>query len=184
MRKLNAFTFITLNGFYKDASNDISFHQHGEEEGDYSAESLTSGNTLLFGRSTYEMMYSFWPSTMAYQSFPLVAEGMNKAEKIVFSKTLHKADWNNTRILKENIVKEIRTLKQTEGKDMTILGSGSIVRLFSDAGLIDEYQIMLDPIVIGKGTSLFKGLKKTLHLELKHTRTFKSGALLLCYGVK
>ncbi len=184
MRKLSAFTFITLNGFYKDAANDISFHQHGQEEGEFSAESLRSGNTLLFGRTTYEMMHSFWPSPMAYQSFPVVAEGMNNAEKIVFSRTLQTAEWNNTRLLKNNIVKEIRNLKETQGKDMTILGSGSIVRLFSDARLIDEYQILLDPIALGKGSSLFKGLKNTLSLQLKQTRTFKSGAILLCYQPK
>ena len=181
MSKLTVFNFITLNGFYKDASNDISWHSHGEEEGGFSAEMLQQNNILLFGRITYEMMSSFWPTEMALASMPEVAKGMNAAEKIVFSKTLQKANWNNSTIVTGDIIDKVRALKKNSKKDLTILGSGSIVTQFSDAGLIDTYQIMIDPTAIGKGTPLFHNIKQDLHLTLTKTKVFKSGSVLLCY---
>lgn len=181
MRNLTSFQFITLDGYYKGLNEDISWHKHGQEEGEFSSENLKSENILLFGRTTFEMMANFWPSPIAYENFPLVAEGMNKAEKIVFSKTLKTANWNNTRVINKNIIDEVKKLKQSDGKDMTILGSGSIVSQFADAGLIDTYQIMIDPVAIGKGTSLFKNISHQLDLTLISTRTFKSGVVLLSY---
>jgi dihydrofolate reductase len=181
MGKLSVFNFITLNGFYKGVNNDIGWHKHGEEEGKYSAEGAQSDNIMLFGRVTYDMMYSFWPTTMAKESMPEVANGMNKSEKIVFSHTLKKADWSNTRIISNQAVEEIKKLKKTSQKDMIILGSGSIVRLCAEHGLIDTYQIMVDPVAIGNGIPLFHGLKRQLDLTLTSTRTFKSGVVLLNY---
>jgi dihydrofolate reductase len=181
MRKLSVFNFISLDGYYKGANNEISWHKHAEEENEYSADGLSTGSILLFGRITYEMMLSFWPTQMAIESMPVVAEGMNSAEKIVFSRTMKNAAWNNTKVINENIVEEIKTLKQLPGKDLTILGSGSILTLFAEHGLIDEYQIMVDPVAIGSGTPIFKNMKKELDLKLTNTRTFKSGTVLLCY---
>jgi dihydrofolate reductase len=106
---------------------------------------------------------------------------MNKADKIVFSRTLKKAGWNNTRLVEDNIVEEIMKMKRMPGKDMTLLGSGSIVTLFAEQGLIDEYQVMVDPVVLGRGTPIFKGIKHKLDLKLIATRTFKSGVVLLSY---
>jgi dihydrofolate reductase len=83
--------------------------------------------------------------------------------------------------VKDNIVEEIMNMKQQPGKDITLLGSGSIVTKFAQAGLIDEYQIMVDPVVLGDGTPIFKGVKHTLELMLATTQTFKSGVVLLCY---
>ena len=181
MKNLSVFNFITLNGYYKGANEEIDWHKHSEEDAEYSAESLKAGNILLFGRVTYEMMAGFWPSPMALENFPTVAEGMNKAEKIVFSKTLKKADWQNTRIISDNILDEIRKLKEVAGKDMTLLGSGSILNQMAEAGLIDEYQIMIDPVAIARGTPIFQNIKHQLDLKLTNTRTFKNGAVLLCY---
>jgi dihydrofolate reductase len=109
---------------------------------------------------------------------------MNKAEKIVFSRTLKKADWNNTILINDNIVEEIKKRKQTSKKDMTLLGSGTVLSQFAEHGLIDEYQIMVDPVVIAAGTIVFKGITHQLDLELTKTRTFKSGVVLLCYVPK
>ncbi len=184
MRKLSIFNFITLNGFYKGSAEDTNWHKHGGEEATYSEESLKPGNILLFGRVTYEMMASFWPTPMAAQNFPIVAEGMNKSEKIVFSRTLKKADWQNTKVIKENIVEEVMKLKKLPGKDMTVLGSGSIITQFAEHNLIDEYQIMIDPVAIGKGTPIFNNIKRELDLKLTGSRTFKSGVILLCYEPK
>ncbi len=181
MSKLGAFTFVTLDGYFKGPNGDISWHKHGAEENDYAAEGLQSGSTLLFGRVTYEMMASYWPTPMAMENDPVVAEGMNNADKIVFSRTLKKVEWNNTMLVKGNIVEEVKKLKQMHGNDMTLLGSGSILAQFAEHGLIDEYQIMVDPIALGNGTPIFKGIKRKLELKLTETRAFKSGVVLLCY---
>jgi len=181
MRKLSTFTFISLDGYYKGENNDISWHKHGQEEGEFSAESLKAENTLLFGRVTYEMMAGFWPSPMAFESFPDTAEGMNKAEKIVFSKTLNSVDWKNTKLAKGDVIEEVKTLKASPGNDLTILGSGSIVTQLAEQGLIDEFQIMIDPVAIGAGKPLFKNISQQLSLKLVNSRTFKSGVVLNSY---
>ena len=182
MRKVTTFNFVTLDGYFEGSqTGDISWHQHGAEENDYAAEMLKAGNTLLFGRVTYEFMASYWPTPVALENDPIVAEGMNKADKIVFSRTLKKVEWSNTRLVTGPMEEEIKKLKQLPGKDMTLLGSGSIFTRLAELGLIDEYQIMVDPVVLGAGTPLFKGLKHRLHLKLTATRTFKSGVVLLSY---
>ncbi len=106
---------------------------------------------------------------------------MNNLPKIVFSKTLQKVEWNNSRLVKENIVEEISTMKQQPGKDMVIFGSGSIVSTFMQLGLIDEYRIIVNPVVLGKGKPLFKGINDKLNLKLLKTKTFSSGNVLLYY---
>jgi dihydrofolate reductase len=181
MRTLNAFNFITLNGYFKGPQEDTSWHVHGGPESEYGINALKSGSTLVFGRTTYDMMSGYWPSPEALRNMPDMAKGMNAAEKIVFSGTLKKADWNNTTIIKGNIIEEMTRMKQGAGPDMTILGSGSIISQFAEAGLIDTYQIMVDPIALGDGTPMFKGITKPLQLELVNTRTFKSGVILLSY---
>lgn len=181
MRKLTVFNFITLNGFYKGPDNDISWHRHGAEEGQYSADAMKSDNVLLFGRVTYEMMASWWPTPMAAEAYPEVAKGMNSAEKIVFSNIIEDPKWSNTKAMSGDIVEKIRNMKQQPGKDFTILGSGTIVSQFAQAGLIDNYEIMIDPVVLCSGTPVFNDMKHGMYLELTGTRTFKSGVVLLSY---
>ncbi|SMO36962.1 dihydrofolate reductase family protein [Solitalea koreensis] len=181
MRKLTVFNFATLNGFFKGVQEDISWHKHGGEENAYAAEMLKKGNILLFGRITYELMASYWPTPHAMENDPAVAKGMNDADKIVFSRTLQIADWANTSIIKDNIFEEVKKMKKLPGKDMTILGSGSILTQFAEQHLIDEYQIMIDPIVIGEGTPLFKNIQHPVDLKLISSKTFNSGIVLLCY---
>ena len=181
MRKLVVFNFLTLNGYFEGPDGDLSWHRHGEEEGKYASESVGQGGVLLFGRITYEHMAAFWPTPMAMQQMPAVAKGMNNAEKIVFSRTLKTADWENTNIISGDLIKEVDRLKKVPGKDMCLLGSGSILTQLADAGLIDEYQFMVDPVALGSGTPAFKGLKKKLDLKLVSTRKFSSGVLLLNY---
>jgi len=182
MRKVTIFNFVTLDGYFEGPKKgDISWHRHGAEENEYAAENLKSGGTLRFGRVTYEMMASYWPTPIAIKNDLIIAEGMNNADKFVFSRTLKKVEWNNTRLVKDNIVEEIKKMKQQPGKDMTVLGSGSILTQFAEQNLIDEYQIMVDPVVLGRGTPIFKNIKHKLDLKLTATRTFKSGVVLLCY---
>jgi dihydrofolate reductase len=181
VRKLSVFNFVTLNGYFEGPKGSVHWHRHGAEENEYASENLNGGGMLLFGRVTYEMMAGYWPTPIAIQNDPVVAAGMNSADKVVFSRTLKKTEWNNTRLISDNIAEAIRALKQTPGKDMTILGSGSIVAQFAEHNLIDEYQIMVDPVVIADGTPIFKGIARKLELKLTGTRTFKSGVVLLCY---
>lgn len=183
MRKLSAYNFTTLNGYFKDAQGSTSWHEHGgQEEGEYASDAMESGgNILVFGRVTYEMMASFWPTPDALKSMPDVAKGMNSSQKIVFSNSLTKANWQNTTLIKGNMIEEMIKLKNSPGPDMTILGSGSIITQFADKGLIDAYEIMIDPIALGDGTPMFKGMSNTLKLKLNKTRTFKSGIVLLSY---
>jgi len=181
MGRLSAFVFSTLNGYLEAASGDISWHRHGKEENTYAMEGLRSGNILLFGRVTYQMMASYWPTTTAARNDPIVAVGMNAAEKIVFSRTLTSADWNNTKVVRGPLGDTVRELKRTSRKDMTLLGSGSILTQLADEDLVDEYQVMVDPVAIGSGTALFQGLKRTLELKLAATRSFRSGIVLISY---
>ncbi len=106
---------------------------------------------------------------------------MNAAEKIVFSRTLRSAEWSHTRLVNDDLYAEVQRLKQTSAKDMTILGSGSIVSQLAQRGLIDEYVLMVDPVVLGAGTPIFNGLPHTLQLKLVSARPFKNGSVLLAY---
>jgi len=185
MGKLLVYNFVSANGYFKGLNEDISWaHQSpSQEESDFAAENAQGGATLLFGRKTYYMMVSYWPTDQAKQNNPGVAEGMNKAEKIVFSKTLKRADWDNTRIVSGNIKEEVKKLKRSE-KDLTVLGSGSIVNQLTEAGLVDEFQIMIHPVAINNGTAFLKDIDKKIDLVLTKTRSFKSGIVLLCYQPK
>lgn len=181
MRKLTVFNFTTLNGFYEGPGGDISWNQHGADQNEHAENGLQADNILLFGRVTYQMMAGFWPSPQALQQMPEVAEGMNKAEKIVFSNSLKNVSWNNSRIIGGDIGNTIRDLKATPGKDLTILGSGSIVSQFTDLGLIDAYQIMINPVALGSGTPIFHDIKKRLDLKLVHSSVLKNGIVVLDY---
>lgn len=181
MRKLTTYNFLTLNGFFKGPSEDTTWHTHGEEEAKYSEEALGEENVLLFGRKTYEMMASFWPTPQAKELFPQVAAGMNNAEKNVFSRSPFEPAWENTRVFSGDIVAKIREVKKSPGKDMTILGSGSIISLFTDHSLIDEYQFMIDPAAIPNGTPVFNNIHQKLNLRLIGSKVFNNGVVLLNY---
>lgn len=187
MRKIGVFNFMTLDGYFEGPEKgEYAWHKHEQssEEAEYAADNMQHNSVLLFGRLTYDQMVSFWPTENAVKMFPEVANGMNKAEKIVFSNTLKKSDWNNTQIIGGNIVEEVRKLKSTRGNDMTILGSGSIVTQFAENSLIDEFQFMIDPVAIGSGTSIFKGIKRQLDLKLVSTKTFEDGVVIVTYQPK
>jgi dihydrofolate reductase len=181
MRKVIVFNLVTLDGYFAGSNGDISWHNVDDEFQELAIQASNSGNTLLFGRLTYELMASYWPTPEAIKNDPIVASGMNKAEKIVFSRTLSRVDWNNTRLVKNDMIAEVRKLKGQPGKDMTVLGSGSIVSQLAQEGLIDEYNILLNPVVLGKGKTMFEGLKEKLHLTLISIRTFRNGNVHLKY---
>jgi dihydrofolate reductase len=182
MRKLIVFNQTTLDGFIADRNGDMSWaHKQDAEWNEFVQGNASGGGELVFGRITYELMASFWPTPMAMKSFPVVAEGMNKLPKVVFSRTLDKASWSNTRLVKDDIAAEIRKMKQEPGAAMVIMGSGSVVSQLAEDGLIDEYQMVVNPIVLGKGKGMFDTIKQKLMLKLIKTRVFGNGNVLLCY---
>lgn len=181
MRKLSVFNLVTLDGYFTGQGGDISWHSVDDEFQELANKASNSGNTLLFGRVTYQMMASFWPTAEALKMDPIVAKGMNASPKVVFSRTLKGVEWENTRLVKRGLVAEVKKLKRGAGKGLTILGSGSIVAQLADAGLIDEYQILLNPVALGQGRSMFEGLSQKLPLKLVDTRVFKNGNVLLTY---
>jgi dihydrofolate reductase len=184
MRKLMAFNHVTLDGYFVDASGGFNWARKGNEDPEYSAfvaANASRGGQLLFGRVTYELMASYWPTAMADQHNPAVAKGMNSMPKVVFSRTLDQATWNNTKVVNGDIVAEVRKMKVEPGPDMAILGSGNIVSQLAPKNLIDEYQVVLDPVVLGEGRTMFEGLREQLNLMLTKTRTFKNGKIFLCF---
>ena len=182
MRKLIVFNMVSLDGFFVDSKGDMSWaHKHDAEWNAFVSGNASGSGVLVFGRITYELMASYWPTPMALQNSPVVAKGMNEMPKIVFSRTLDKASWNNTKLVKEDLAAEVRKLKKGPGPDMVILGSGSIVSQLAQQNLIDEYQLALSPIVLGKGRTLFEGVKEKLNLKLTNSRTFGNGTVFTCY---
>ena len=183
MRKLIVFNSVTADGYFTDKNNDMSWaHRQGDAEwNDFVAENAKSGGELVFGRVTYEMMKSFWPTPMAAEQFPDVARGMNESPKVVFSKTMDQATWNNTRLIKGDLANEVQKLKDESGDHLVVMGSGTIVSQLTQAGLVDEYQMVINPIVLGEGRTMFEGVKNKVALKLTDTRAFKNGNVLLKY---
>jgi dihydrofolate reductase len=182
MRRLIVFNSISLDGYFVDTKGDMSWAHNPDPEFDAFVENnAKGGGVLLFGRVTYELMASYWPTPFAMQSYPLVAERMNSLPKIVFSRTMDKATWSNTKLLKGDITAEVRRMKQEPGVDMVVLGSGSIVSLLAREGLVDEFQIVVIPVVLGSGRTMFNGIKEKLSLKLTKSRTFGNGNVFLCY---
>jgi dihydrofolate reductase len=182
MPKLVVYNAVSLDGYFTDTKGDMGWaHKNDPEWQAFVSENASGGGQLLFGRVTYDLMASFWPTPLAAQSNPIVVERMNNLRKFVFSTTLEKASWNNTTLFKGNLTMEVRKLKQQPGPNIVIMGSGSIVAQLADAGLIDEYQMVLNPLVVGNGRTLFEGVKKRLPMKLAKSRAFGNGNIVLFY---
>lgn len=181
MRRVIVSMMVTLDGFIAGPNGEIDWHNVDDEFNEYAIELLNSVDTLLFGRVTYQGMASYWPTPMATTDDPIVAAKMNSLPKVVFSHTLETVEWQPTRLAKGNLADEIATMKQQPGGDMVIFGSGSIVSALAQLGLIDEYRLFVNPVVIGDGQSLFSGITERLNLKLVSTRPFRSGNVLLQY---
>jgi dihydrofolate reductase len=181
MRQLISFNLMTLDGFFEGPDHDINWHNVDKEFDEFSIAQLETAGVLLFGRVTYELMAGYWLSEAGLKDDPVVANWMNSLPKVVFSRTLEKADWNNTRLIKTDIAGEIAKLKQQPGKDLFLFGSADLATTLIKLGLIDEYRILLNPIVLGKGSPLFKGVEKPFKLSLIKTRAFHNGNIMLYY---
>ena len=184
MPRLVAFNQVTLDGYFAGANGDFSWGHKDKADTEWNAfvaGNASGGGVLLFGRVTYQLMASYWPTPMAAANDPVVARHMNDLPKVVFSRTLDEATWSNTRLVKGELVAEVRKMKKAPGEGMAILGSGSLVAQLAQKGLIDEFQIVVNPVVLGSGRTMFEGVRDKLGLRLTNTRTFGNGSVLLCY---
>lgn len=181
MRRVIFQMMVSIDGYFEGKNKEIDWHNVDPEFNKYAYEFLNTIDTLVFGRNTYEMMVKYWPTEAAYKNSPYVAERMNRIRKLVFSSTLEKAEWNNTRIVKSNIADEIARQKLRQCKDLAIFGSSDLALALIPSGLINEYRIIVNPVVIGEGKPLFSGIDSRLRLKLLYTKTFKSGNVLISY---
>jgi len=182
MRKLLVFQNVSLDGYFADAHGDMSWAHKSDPEWNAFVEGNAGGESeILFGRVTYEMMAIYWPSAHALENNPAVAAHMNEQAKVVFSRTLDEALWSNTRLVKSDPAAEVRRMKGEDGSGMVIFGSGTIIALLAQEGLIDEYMLAVHPIVLGSSRSMFEGVRDRLALKLTKTRAFENGSVLLCY---
>jgi dihydrofolate reductase len=184
MRRLLVFNNISTDGYFVDSKGDMSWAHNGNPDSEWSsfvASNAKGGGELIFGRITYDLMASYWPTPAAIKNDPVVAEGMNNLPKVVFSRTMDKATWNNTKLIKEGLVAEIRKMKSTSGPGMVIMGSGSIISPLAEERLIDEYQFVVIPVALGSGRTMFGGIKEKLRLRLTKSRAFANGNVVLWY---
>jgi dihydrofolate reductase len=180
MPQIIVFNMVSLDGYFCRPNGEIDWHNVDAEFNEFAINQLQNEvDLLLFGKTTYELMASYWPSKQSIKDDPIVAGLMNNAPKIVFSSSMKKADWNNTKIMEKIDLEEITKLKQNLTKDIFIFGSGTIVQEFARLGLVDEYRLMINPLVLGQGKPLFKQEQK---LKLLKSKEFKSGNVLLYYS--
>jgi dihydrofolate reductase len=167
---------LTLDGRFEGPGQDISWFLFDEELERYILETQQTADTLLFGRVTYEGMASYWPTAVG-----VIADFMNAIPKVVFSRTLDTADWNNSRLVKDNVAEEVRRLKAQPGGDIFVFGSADFADTLFEHGLVDEVRIGLNPVVLGSGTPFFKDSPHRRQLQLLQLRPLKSGVVILHY---
>lgn len=180
MRTLRVFESISVDGYFADADGDMSWaHGHDDPEFiDWVGHNASSGAELLLGRKTYEMMAAFWPTPAAAERMPRVAEGMNAAKKLVASRSI-RPTWNNSHLIEGDLVDAVRRLKAVDGPGMTLLGSGSIAAQLGEAALVDEYQLVIVPVALGAGRTIFSTRR---NLRLVAQRAFPGGKVVVTYA--
>ena len=177
MRKIVAGLFISLDNVY-EAPGEWHFPYFNDEMGQSVESQMAASDAMLLGRVTYEEFAGYWPHDT---SDPDLAGYMNNTKKYVVSTTLDTADWQNTTLIKGNVADELQALKQQPGKNISITGSGTLVRSLLAEGLLDELRLLVHPIVVGSGKRLFEPASKQTPLELVESTTFANGVLCLTY---
>ncbi len=178
MRRVIVSNLMSLDGFFEGPNKEFDWFVPDEGFLEYARKLLRSVDTILFGRTTYLHMAAYWPHAAADE----IADKMNHLPKVVFSKALQKVEWNHSRLVHGDAAEEVLKLKQMPGGDMVILGSAALASSLLQAGLIDEYRIIIDPILIGAGHPLFQNIKEKLRLKLISTQTLSSGVVILSYA--
>ena len=190
MRRIIVTMWVTLDGFIAGPKGEMDWVTsiYDEAMGQYEIDFLTAADTLILGRVTYQSFAGSWPKvpenpSVSEQEKAYAAE-LNAMKKIVFSKTLEKAEWENSMVFRAIAPEEIKKIKQEPGKNIIIYGSASIVQELTNLGLIDEYQILMHPVILGDGKPLFKGVRTKHELELIKTKVNPSGVVILYYRPK
>ena len=195
-RRIVTFNWVTADGYFAGSDGNLRWVVPDDEQAKAAVDDIPRFDTLLFGRVTYELFDRFWrhavedSTTAADPHRPgqrsrehrAIAIWLNEANKVVFSRTLKNATWRNSRLLHELNPDEIATMKQRSGKDMMVFGSGSIASQLTQHGLIDEYQFVVCPVLLGSGRPLLSGVTKTLKLDLLEVKKYPSGDVLLRYA--
>jgi dihydrofolate reductase len=186
MKKVVLAMMVSLDGFIEGPNKEFVSPAWSEDLDKYWAGgNLDEAGTLLFGRVCYEGMAAFWPGAETDPASPPgladTARSMNSLPKIVFSKSLQSASWNNTQVVSGNIAEKVASLKQEPGKDLVMFGGADIATSFIKLGLIDEYRILITPTVFGGGTPLFKGGYDRFGLKLLDSKSLDTGAIILRY---
>ena len=183
MRKLVISEWVSLDGVFDADTMKQWFNPYdSKDRQERITELVLASDAFLFGRVTYEMLAGYWPNVKNNDNGDLeVANRLNSSPKYVVSSTLKTAEWNNSAIIKQNVVKEITTLKQQLGHDILVFGSATLVEALMEADLVDEYRLLVHPIIMGSGKRAFKDGMTTTKLTLGETKTLSSGVMSLCY---
>ncbi len=185
MRKIIYYNLVSLDGFFAGPNGEIDWHRVDEEFNQYAIEFLNSVDTIIFGRITYQLFENFWPAAAkdptTSKSDRVIANQINDLSKLVFSKTLAQVSWQNSHLFRQVAPDEIVKMKGQPGKDMVIFGSANLAQSFIKPGLVDEYRIMVNPIVLGNGMPLFQNLQNRIELSFIRSHTFKTGVIVLTY---
>ncbi len=174
---------VTLDGFFEGVNHNVSWHNIDTEFNEFAIAQRNEIGTLLFGRVAYQMMASYWPTAEAIKNDPVVPDLMNRMPKIVVSKTMTAAEWNNTKLIKDRMADEISKLKKQSGQNLAICASANLMSTLMRLDLIDEHRVMVNPVILGTGTPLFQTRDK-LNLRLIGTRAFGNGKVWLRYEFK
>ncbi len=181
MRTLASFILTSLDGFYEGPNGEFDWAVIDEEFDEFAVRQLNEADTLGFGRATYEHMAAYWPTDRAQANDPAITSRMNTKPKLVFSTTLEHASWSNTTVIAGEAVERIEAVKAAPGGELLLLGSAHLTAQFAAAGVLDELRIMVCPIALGQGRSLFEDLKARLTLTLARVRQVDAGNVLLTY---
>jgi len=186
MRKIIVFNLVTVDGYFAGPNGELDWHNYDAEMSAFSTEQMQTLGALMFGETTYELMASYWTTEDGIKGEPVVAEIMNSIRKYVFSPTMKDVEdgpvWKNVTVVHEIKKEEIIKWKEEEGKDIAIFGSGTIVSQLTELGLIDEYRLVVNPLILGAGKPLFANLKGRHDLKLINTKVFNNGNVLLYYA--
>lgn len=176
MRKLFWQMMVSLDGFMEGPHGELDWHVTDDDFNRYVMEMLGSIDAILLGRVTYQLFADYWPDAKDAE-----APAMSELPKIVFSKTLDKVEWENSRLAKGDVAEEVSKLKRQPGKDLALFGSADLASTFLRLGLIDEYRFLVNPVVLGRGNPTFKNVEDRISLKLLKTQTLGSGVVILDY---
>ena len=197
MRRIVAFNWMTEDGYFAASDGSLDWVVPDEEQTKAAAEDIQNVDTALFGRRTYGIFEEFWSPMVADASgtvpdphnpgrrsrgYAAIATALNTMKKVVFSRTLRAATWKNSHVIRDLDPGQIEVMKREPGRDMMIFGSSSITSLLSQHGLIDEYQYVVCPVLLGNGQSLLRGMSRRLRLGLAQVRQLPSGDVMLKYS--